>query len=155
MRERKQNKDARGHLLAPAFLFLAALALAIPGSVGHLPAPPADLVVSASVQREVAELRELADGGACRLLSAVTEADRLSSGFVGVMLRFTEALDRVSRDAKAFMAWVENVMTHDSLDALDVVMEGVAGWFAGSFDSPRCADAAPPSPAIPESPCHA
>ncbi len=53
MRDRKRNKDARGHLLTPAFLLLAALALAIPGSVGHLPAPSADLVVSASVQRDV------------------------------------------------------------------------------------------------------
>ncbi len=155
MRDGKRNKDVRGHLLTPAFLFLAALALAIPGSVGHLPEPPADLVVSVSVQREVAELRDLADGGACRLLSAVAEADPLSSGFVGVMLRFTEALDRVSRDATAFMAWVENLMTHDTLDALDVVVEGVAGWFAGSFEPPRCADAALPSPAIPEPTCRA
>ena len=99
MRERKQNKDVKGHLLTPAFLLLAALALAIPGSVGHLPAPTAELVVSVSLQREVAELRDLAEGGACRLLSAVAQADPLSSGFVGVMLRFTEALDRVSRDA--------------------------------------------------------
>ncbi len=155
MRDRKQNKDVRGHLLTPAFLLLAALALAIPGSVGHLPALPADVVVSASVQREVAELRDLADSGSCRLLSAVAQADPLSSGFVGIMLRFTEALDRVSRDATAFMAWVENVLTHDSLEALDVVVEGVAGWFAGSTDSPRCAEAAPPSPEIPEPSCHA
>ena len=155
MRDRKQNKGVRGHLLTPAFLFLAALALAIPGSVGHLPAPSADLVVSASVQRDVAELRELVDGGACRLLSAAAEADRVSSGFVGVMLRFTEALDRVSRDATAFMAWVENVMTHDTLEALDVMVEGVADWFAGSLDPPRCADAGPRSPTLPELHCHA
>ncbi len=153
MRDRVQNKGVRGHLLTPAFLLLATLALAIPGSVGHLPAPPADLVVSASVQRDVAELRELVDGGACRLLSAAAESDRISSGFVGIMLRFTEALDRVSRDATAFMAWVENVMTHDTLDALDVVVEGVAGWFAGSFDPPRCADTALQSPEIPEPSC--
>ena len=112
-------------------------------------------MVSVSLQRQVAELRALADGGACRLLSAVAEADPLSSGFVGVMLRFTEALDRVSRDATAFMAWVENVMTHDSLEALDVVMEGVASWFAGSLDSPQCADVTLASPEIPEPPCHA
>ena len=155
MRDRKQNKDVRGHLLTPAFLLLAVLALAIPGSVGHLPEPPADLVVGVSLQREVAELRDLAEGGACRLLSAVAQADPLSSGFVGIMLRFTEALDRVSRDATAFMAWVENVLTHDSLEALDVVVEGVAGWFAGSFDTPRCADAALPSPEIPEPSCQA
>ncbi len=155
MRDRKQNKGVRGHLLTPAFLLLAALALAIPGSVGHLPAPPADLVVSASVQRDVAELRELVDGGACGLLSAAAESDRISSGFVGVMLRFTEALDRISRDATEFMAWVENVMTHDTLEALDVVVEGVADWFAGSLDPPRCADAGPQNPTLPEIHCHA
>ncbi len=155
MRDRKRNEDVRGHLLTPAFLLLAALALAIPGSIGHLPAPPADVVVSASVQREVAELRDLADSGSCSLLSAVAQSDPLSSGFVGVMLRFTEALDRVSRDATAFMAWMENVMTHDSLDALDVVVEGVADWFAGSLDPPRCADAGPQNPTLPEIHCHA
>jgi len=152
MRDSKWNRAMRGHLLPPAFLLLATLALAIPVGVSHLREPHVDLVASVSVQREVAELRQLADGGSCRLLTAVVQADGLSSGFVSVMLRFTEALDRVSRDAAGFMAWVENLMEHDSLDALEVAMEGVAGWFAGSLDPPQCVDASVPSPlALPES----
>jgi hypothetical protein len=140
-------------LLAPAFLLLTSLALAIPGSLSPQPEPNVDRVASTPMLREVEELRELADGGSCRLVSAVTEADPVSAGFVGIMLRLTEALDRVTRDATAFMAWMENVMTRDSLDALDVVVEGVAGWFAGSFDSPSCMDAAPESAEIPVTAC--
>jgi len=153
MRDNQRKQGVKGHFLAPAFLLLTSLALAIPGTLSHQSGSPVDLVATTPVQQEVAELRELADGGSCLLLSAVTEAEPVSTGFVGIMLRFAEALDRVSRDATAFMAWVEGVMMRDSLDALDVVAEGVAGWFAGSFDSPGCTDAAPETAEVPASPC--
>ncbi len=155
MRDHRRNQELRGHLLAPAFLLLATLAVAVPAGVSPLPEPPADLVTNVSLQREVAEFRRLTDGGSCRLLSAVARTDGLSSGFVSVMLRFIEALDHVSRDAAGFMTWVENVITHDNLDALEMVADGVAGWFAGSLDPPQCVDAAPPTLKLAEPRCHA
>jgi hypothetical protein len=157
MRGREQNKEIWGHLLGPAILLLASVALAIPGNLGHDAAPSSVQTVALSVQRDVADLRELADAGGCGLVSAAAEADRMSAGFFRIMLGFSQALDQVSRDASAFLDWVENLMTHDGLDALDVVAEGVSEWFAGSLDSPECPDDGPvQGPVeIPDSPCQA
>jgi hypothetical protein len=125
------------------------VALAIPGNLGHDPSS----FPSVSTVSLPGEVAELTDGGGCDLVGAVAEADRVSTGFVRLMLRFSQALDQVSRDATAFLDWVENLMTHDGLDALDVLAEGVAGWVAGSLESGECPAEEPAD--LPESPCQA
>jgi hypothetical protein len=134
-----QRTGARGHLLIPAFLLLASVALAISGGISHPPAAvPADGIVNASVQREVAELRELADDGSCALIHALSRADRLSATILNVMLQLSETLDRVSRDASVLVHWVENLVTQDGLDGFEDLLDDAAHWLEGSFESPHC-----------------
>ena len=149
--------------MAPAIVLLAAVALVILGSLSHsaVSDPAAELVANASVRQDVSQLRGLATSGNCDLTNVFARRDRLSGGFVRIMFRMTEGLDRVTRDASQLVEWVERLLTTDGLGSFEVLLDGVVELFEPSLDPQSCLEKTEPAAVsgdhtgLDHAPCHA